>query len=145
MFPFLDFQMHNSYFSVRNFATVALLLFGSMAVARAAAPTPHGTVISVNQSAHTFTVQWMGAYERKRGMGTGSTSHERILKTTDKTAGVCITLTGCAVHACCDCQGSKVPTCQTCTSGSLHENALPPYSLASRSITILAPAILALA
>jgi len=50
-----------------------------------------------------------------------------------------------AIHAYCDSQGSKVPICQTCPSGSLQENALPPWSFASRSITILAPAILALA
>src|ERR1700685_3357551 len=49
------------------------------------------------------------------------------------------------VHAGCASQGSKVPKCQTCPSGSLQENALPPWSFSSRSITILAPAILALA
>jgi hypothetical protein len=42
-------------------------------------------------------------------------------------------------------QGSYVPTCQMCPSGSRQENALPPYSFSSRSITILAPASLALA
>jgi hypothetical protein len=83
MFSLLDFQMSNSYFSMRNLATIALLLFGSMTVARAAEP-PHGTVTGVDQSAHTFTVQWLGTY-KSRGGGTRSISRERTMKTTDKT------------------------------------------------------------
>jgi uncharacterized protein (TIGR02246 family) len=55
---------------------------GSRTVARAAAPARGTVVTGVNQSAHTFTVQWLGTYKSGEG-GRRSISHER--KTTDKT------------------------------------------------------------
>src|SRR5271163_5056871 len=76
--------MNNSCYSMRNLATVVLLLFGSMTVARAA-EAPHGTVISVDQSAHTFIVQWQGTYQYHHTMETRTISRQRTMQTTDKT------------------------------------------------------------
>ena len=70
---------------MRNLATVALLLIGSLAVARAAAPNP-GKVTKVNQGAHTFTVQWIATsthHHFTAGHNTGSI--EKTYKTSDKT------------------------------------------------------------
>jgi len=80
--------MSNPYFSIRNFAVIALLLFGSMTISRAADPGP-GKVTSVNQSAHTFKAQWIVNAKRHvttAGHSTGSV--EKTFKTTDKTVYV---------------------------------------------------------
>jgi hypothetical protein len=80
--------MNNLYFSIRNFAFVALLLFGSMTISRAADPGP-GKVTSVNQSAHTFKAQWVVSSTKHHftaGHSTGSV--EKSYKTTDKTVYV---------------------------------------------------------
>ena len=82
-FPVRRLFKNISHVSMRNLATVVLLLFGSMTVARAAEP-PHGTVISVNQSAHTFTVQWEGTYKNRHNE-IKSISRQRTMQTTDKT------------------------------------------------------------
>ena len=75
--------MKNSPFAVRNLATLALLLFGSMSVALAGAPIS-GKVTGVNQDAHTFTVQWIHKYTDRHNMAKEN-SRESVFKTTDKT------------------------------------------------------------
>jgi hypothetical protein len=76
--------MNKSYFSLRNLMTVALLLFGSV-VAFADAPVS-GKVVGVDQSAHTFTVQWIGTNTRHHfTAGHQTESRERTYKTSDKT------------------------------------------------------------
>jgi hypothetical protein len=80
--------MSNPYFSVRNIATFALLLFGSMTIALGADPGP-GKVTSVNPSAHTFKAQWIVNAKRTHttaGHDTGSIV--KTFKTTDKTVYV---------------------------------------------------------
>jgi hypothetical protein len=80
--------MSNPYFSVRNIATFALLLFGSMTIALGADPGP-GKVTSVNPSAHTFKAQWIvnsTKHHFNAGHSTGSV--EKNFKTTDKTVYV---------------------------------------------------------
>jgi hypothetical protein len=80
--------MSNPYFSIRNLAVVALLLFVSMTISRAADPGP-GKVTGVNQSAHTFKAQWIVNAKRQHttaGHSTGSI--EKTFKTTDKTVYV---------------------------------------------------------
>jgi hypothetical protein len=80
--------MNNPYLSIRNFAAVALLLFGSMTIALAADPGP-GKVTSVNQSAHTFKAQWIvNAKRRHTTAGHDTGSIEKTFKTTDKTVYV---------------------------------------------------------
>src|SRR3984885_1721977 len=77
--------MSNPYLSIRNFAAVVLLLFGSMTLSRAADPGP-GKVTSVNPSAHTFKAQWIVTGTKHHftaGHNTGSV--EKTYKTTDKT------------------------------------------------------------
>jgi hypothetical protein len=77
--------MNNLYLSLRNFTTIALLLFGSMTISRAADPGP-GKVTSVNQGAHTFKAQWIvnsTKHHFTAGHSTGSV--EKTYKTTDKT------------------------------------------------------------
>jgi hypothetical protein len=77
--------MSNPYFFVRNIATFALLLFGSMTIALGADPGP-GKVTSVNQSAHTFKAQWIvNAARRHTTAGHDTGSVEKTFKTTDKT------------------------------------------------------------
>jgi len=77
--------MNNPYFSFRNFATVALILFGSMTIALGADPGP-GKVISVNQNAHTFKAQWIvNAARRHTTAGHDTGSVEKTFKTNDKT------------------------------------------------------------
>jgi hypothetical protein len=80
--------MTNPYFSIRNFAVVALLLFGSMMISSAADPGP-GKVTSVNQTARTFKAQWIVTsthHHFTAGHSTGSV--EKTFKTTDKTVYV---------------------------------------------------------
>jgi hypothetical protein len=80
--------MNNPFISVRNFAAVVILLFGSMMISRAADPGP-GKVTSVNPSAHTFKAQWIvnsTKHHFTAGHSTGSV--EKTFKTTDKTVYV---------------------------------------------------------
>jgi hypothetical protein len=52
-------QMNNSHFSMRTFAKLPMILFGSMTAARAEVFTYNSChVTAVNQSAQTFTVRW---------------------------------------------------------------------------------------
>jgi hypothetical protein len=79
--------MNNSYFSMRKLATVALLFFGSMTVARADVLTYTAVpVVAVNQNDHTFTVHWTAHATTTHGVQVYSgQSRERTLKINDKT------------------------------------------------------------
>jgi hypothetical protein len=68
---------------MRHLTTVALYLLGSMSIALAAAPIS-GKVVVVNQSAHTFTVQWAHKYTDRHNVAKEN-SHENVFKTADKT------------------------------------------------------------
>jgi len=73
--------MKKSDFSMRYIATVALLLFGSISIALAAIS---GKVTSLNQTDHTFKVQWKHKYTDRHNLAKEN-SHESTFKTTDKT------------------------------------------------------------
>jgi hypothetical protein len=52
-------QMNNSHFSMRSFAKLPMIIFGSMTAARTEVFTYNSCqVTAVNQSAQTFTVRW---------------------------------------------------------------------------------------
>ena len=74
---------------MRNLATLALLLFGSMTVARADVLTHTAVkVTGVNQKAHSFTVRWADHAKSTHTHGTQNYyggSRETIFKTNDKT------------------------------------------------------------
>jgi nicotinamide riboside kinase len=75
--------MHNTSFSVRNLATVALLV-SSAAVALAGPPVT-GKVTGVDQNSHTFKVEWVHKFTDRHNMAKENT-HETTFKTSDKTA-----------------------------------------------------------
>jgi len=74
---------------MRNLATLALLLFGSMTVARADVLTHTAVkVTGVNQKAHSFTVRWADHAKSTHTHGTQNyygESRETTFKTNDKT------------------------------------------------------------
>jgi hypothetical protein len=76
--------MNNSHLSMRNLATVAIVLFGSMTVAPSALAAPV-KVIKVDPNAQTFTVQWAGTYNYRHSMETRTISRQRTFKTTGQT------------------------------------------------------------
>jgi hypothetical protein len=72
---------------MRNLATVALLLFGSMTVAHAEVLTYTAvTVTGVNQKAHSFIGHWKEPHKSDKGMQSYiGNSRETTFKTNDKT------------------------------------------------------------
>jgi hypothetical protein len=84
---FLRLFKNNSHVSMRNLATVALLLFGSMTVARADVLTHTAVkVTGVNQKAHSFTVRWKALDKSDKGTQPYyGDSREATFKTNDKT------------------------------------------------------------
>ena len=83
-FPVRRLFKNISHVSMRNLATVALLLFGSMTVARSDVLTYTAVpVTGVNQKAHSFSVRWMDHAKSTHTHGTqiiGRSSRSRTPK-----------------------------------------------------------------
>jgi len=88
-FPVRRLFKNISHVSMRNLATVALLLFGSMTVARSDVLTYTAVpVTGVNQKAHSFSVRWMDHAKSTHTHGTQNyegASREITFKTNTKT------------------------------------------------------------
>ena len=89
-FPVRRLFKNNSHVSMHNLARVALLLFGSMAVARADVLTYNAVLVTgVNQKAYSFTVELedhiMDIHRHVFGVDHAGLSRWITVKTNDKT------------------------------------------------------------
>jgi hypothetical protein len=81
-------QMNNTHFSMRSFAKLPMILFGSMTVARTEVYTYNCCqVTAVDQSAQTFTVRWARQAGADFSVATpyGGLSRQRTFQMNDET------------------------------------------------------------
>jgi hypothetical protein len=81
--------MNNSHFSMRSFAKLPMMFFGSLTAVRTEVFTYNSCqVTAVNQSAQSFTVRWarQAAADLSMAHPSGGSSRQRTFQTNDETA-----------------------------------------------------------